>query len=477
MRNLAICGALVVALVGNAAAQGDSSRIIGSPDGPGGLITGYIPTDDPMVIAGGGFNSRVLYLNNCKGETTATGAPGCRLTRGAVNNSSTNTTSIASGNLAAYTGSDATWNQIVACVRETYAPYGVIITTTDPGSAPHFEAMAAGLASNLGLPAQVGGVSPGACGIINNAITFSFLNSAPSNVSQACWIIAQESAHAFGLAHEMLGADPMTYIPNPPSKRFQNQSACIGTQGCCQPAQECQCGPTMQNSHQKLLDIFGPSTPTPPSIVIETPTNNATVSPSFVVRATVTDEQGVENVELLVDDAPFASLTTPPYAFNAPASLAAGPHTVTVRANDTQGSQGTASVTVILGDPCTNDDACEAQGAGLVCVDGRCVPGETTPGGLGTPCTSAADCVSGLCATKDGENRCVESCDLAADSCPDAFACLSNGAGGGLCWPDGGAGCLGCATGGGADPMLPIGAGAILGAIMVRRRRRSSRGA
>ncbi len=454
--------------------QVDPALIIGGPDGFGGP-RGYIFTGEPgdIVLPGGTPGSRILFVNNCKAETTSTGAAGCRVTRGNSNNSITNTSSIASGNLAAYTGSDNTWNAILTCVQTTFAPFGITVTGTNPGSAPHFEAMAAGTPTQVGMSNGVAGVSPFTCGIINNAISFSFLNLNPSDVNDACWTIAQESAHAFGLSHEMLGADPMTYIQSPPSKRFQNVSACIGTQGCCQPAQECQCGPTTQNSYQRLQDIFGPSSPTPPTIVIETPLANSQVTPGFVVRAAVTDNQGVASVEMLIDNVAYATLQTPPYAFNAPLTIAQGTHTVTIRATDTINSQGTATVTVIVGDPCNDNDDCSAQGTDLVCVDGRCVPGQNTPGGLGSLCNSPTECVSGLCATKDGENRCVENCDLAADACPDGFACLSNGAGGGLCWisPEG---CLGCSTDGGPQPTLPIGAGLLVAAVLVRRRRRAA---
>ncbi len=445
----------------------DESSIVGRKNDQG-MLTGYVFTGE-VTIAGGSLNSRLIYLNNCKGETTSTGAPGCRLTRGS-NNSITNTSSIASGNLAAYTGSDATWAAILTCVRQTYAPFNVTVTDINPGSAPHFEAMAAGLPGNIGYPSSVGGVSPFSCGIIQNAISFSFLNANPSNVNQACYIIAQETAHAFGLSHEMLAADPMTYIQNPPVKRFQNQLACIGTQGCCQPQQECQCGVQMQNSYQELMDIFGPSTPTPPVITFETPMNGANVSAGFVVRVAVADDQGVASVELLIDNNPIGSILTPPYAFNAPASITPGTHMVTVRATDTGGTAGTASITVNVGDPCTSDSSCSSQGAGLVCVDGRCVPGSDQPGGLGTTCNAATECVSGLCATKDGENRCTENCDLAANACPDGYECLSNGAGGGLCWSSGG-GCLGCSSGGGPQPILPIAGGVLMALVLVRRRR------
>ena len=448
----------------------DDSAIVGARR-PDGLKTGFIDTGEPTVAPGGSLGSRIIYLNNCKGETTSTGVPGCRITRASTNDSRTNRSTIASGNLLAYTGSDTTWASIVACVRETYAPFNVTVVDTDPGNVPHFEAMAAGRPTEIGFSNGVGGVAPFSCGIINNAITFSFANLSPNNVNQNCWTIAQETAHAFGLSHSMLASDPMTYIPNPPVKRFQNESACIGTSGCCQPQGECRCGDTMQNSYQRLLGIFGPATPTPPVVMIETPLPGVPVTPGFVVRANVMDDQGVASVELLVDGTSVTLLTTPPWAFNAPASITNGTHTVTVRATDINGTPGEATMQVLVGEACGSDAACAIFDPGLVCVDGRCVPGESTTGGLGTTCEGADECFSGLCATKDGENRCTESCDLAANACPDNYECLSNGAGGGLCWPSSG-GCLGCSTRGGADPMLPIGAGLVLGALFLRRRRR-----
>jgi MYXO-CTERM domain-containing protein len=446
----------------------DVNTIMGGPAYGGSR--GYIITNEP-VAEHGNPSSNVIFVNSCKNELTTTGVPGCAITGGS-NDSRTNRSSIVSGtrNLLAYSGSNQSWAAILQCVQETYSPFNVVVTDVNPGNVSHFEAMAAGLPTQVGMPNGVAGVAPFSCGIINNAITFSFLNLFPSDVDEACWTIAQETAHAFGLSHEMLAEDPMTYISNPPRKSFQNQSACIGTQGCCQPSGECQCGATQQNSFQRLLDIFGPSQPSPPEIVIETPVDNSQVTPGFVVRAQVTDSQGVRQVEMLFDGAVTASLSTPPYAFNAPISVVDGTHTVGIRATDSIGSVGTAEVTVIVGDPC-NDNA-DCNDPNLVCVDGRCVAGENVEGGLGSDCSAGQVCLSGLCATKDGQNLCSEECDPAADGCPDGYSCLNNGAGGGLCWP-GDPGPCGCATSDGSpDPSLPIGAGLFLAALLVRRRRR-----
>jgi MYXO-CTERM domain-containing protein len=72
---------------------------------------------------------------------------------------------------------------------------------------------------------------------------------------------------------------------------------------------------------------------------------------------------------------------------------------------------------------------------------------------------------------KDGEQLCTEVCDPSSDGCPGGYACLSNNAGGGLCWPAGAA-CLGCATSS-SDPTMPIAFGLVVAGLVVRRRRRT----
>ncbi len=426
---------------------------------PDARTLGYLEVEPPPpdpAAAGGGVPSRVLYLNNC--WTTS-----CAIMPGnfqASDNSRTNLSSIvrpvagdnfpySPRNLTPYTGTPATWDAIVACVRENYAPYNIeIVTTEPPANTSYYEAFAAGLPGELGFGSTTGGVASSAtnCSVIPNAISFSFLNASPNDVFKACWFISQESAHNFGLSHEMLAGDAMTYIVSPARKRFLNETACIGTAGCCQPQGECRCGNVEQNSHQRLEDIFGAGDATPPTVVIETPIDDELVQPGFVVRAVVTDNVAVAQVELLIDGVVTRMLTTGPYAFNAPATITTGPHTIAIRGTDNLGDQTTVTIDVN-------------------------VAGSGSLGGLGEICDADHPCVSGMCATKGGDSRCSELCDPNASGCGDGFSCLDNPAGGGLCWPEE-AGCGGCGTDGGASPVVPIGAGLMLSALLLRRRRR-----
>jgi len=181
----------------------------------------------------------------------------------------------------------------------------------------------------------------------------------------------------------------------------------------------------------------------------------------------VTDDLGVGKVELRIDGSLIGTATALPYAWTAPPSIGAGSHVVAVTGYDVAGTTADAQITVTVGDECTKPSDCAISTD--TCVDGRCVPGSDAPGGLGTPCTSNADCFSGQCGENGtGDQYCVEPCDVTTSSCPAGFQCMAAG-GGGVCWPSSGDG-GGCATSGGgaggACLLLPI------AFVLVRRSRR-----
>ena len=335
-----------------------------------------VRVDPPGVVPPGPdalpLPSRTLYLNDCKPD-------GCWITRADHDDARADRSSIArrDGRLSPYPGSAESWDAIVACVRANYAPFEIEVTTVDPGDAPHFEAYAAGLPSELGFPGPVAGISSFACGVVPNALSFSFLGLGADDVDEACWTISQESAHNFGLAHTMLAADAMSYFPLPAKKRFVDATACIGTQGCCQPERECQCGMREQNSHRRLLEIFGPRGATGPDVLVTEPADGARVRPGFAVRATASDLDGVARVELLVDGQLVATSEAPAPAgheLRAPTALVAGAHAVTVRALDRGGAAREATIVVAVEEACASDEACAAAGPEHACVDGRCQP-------------------------------------------------------------------------------------------------------
>ncbi|TMQ03644.1 MAG: hypothetical protein E6J90_48155 [Deltaproteobacteria bacterium] len=125
---------------------------------------------------------------------------------------------------------DDTWNDTVACVAGIYAPFDVTVTDQDPGSVPHIEAMFGGSPGDVGLPDNVAGVSPftSDCSIIENSIVFVFTDVLSDDARTVCEVIAQEIAHSYGLDHEMLPSDPMTYLDYAGDRTFQDEMASCG---------------------------------------------------------------------------------------------------------------------------------------------------------------------------------------------------------------------------------------------------------
>ncbi|RMH41438.1 MAG: hypothetical protein D6689_11190 [Deltaproteobacteria bacterium] len=420
--------------------------------------------DDTVITPQGHGGSHILYLNRCRGGETF--SPG-------FNDSRQNRSSIIdrSYTLPEYPYGDASFEQVATCVRQLMAPFNIQVVTEDPGQTPHHEAVVCGKPTDLGMQNGVGGVAPFSCGVIENSITYTFAEVYGGQTRFICETIAQEAAHGWGLDHEYLCEDPMTYLSGCGPKSYQDIDARCGEFS----ARNCQCGGATQNSFRRIAAVFGTADPTPPSVTITEPANNATVDPGFVVRADITDDQGIGSASLYVDDNLVLSLSEPPFVFNAPNDLADGDHKVEIVATDSFGAEARDSIFVIVGEPCSSASDCED---GEVCVDGRCVAGPGTPGGLGEACESGADCASGLCGSDSSGNKvCTEPCDPAANACPGGFECRSAGEAGGVCWPGagGGGGGCGCTLGrAGDDTGGPLGLLGLIGAVglaLVRRRR------
>jgi len=165
--------------------------------------------------------SRVLYLN----PNGAILVPG-------NNDSTTDTSSIVTEptEIPGWDIDQDTWDATVACVRDLYSRFDVTVTDEDPGDVPHIEALFGGDPSYVGLPENVAGVSPFTtdCSIIENSIVFTFTDVLPDDPRVMCEVMAQEIAHSFGLDHEMLPSDPMTYLDYTGDRSFQDEMASCG---------------------------------------------------------------------------------------------------------------------------------------------------------------------------------------------------------------------------------------------------------
>lgn len=401
-------------------------------------------------------SSRLLYLHRC-------GVDDCVVTRGAEN-SRTNTSSIAQGRLGSFTQSDATWNEMIACVKRTYAPFDIQITEVDPGAAPHFEMMVGGSGDQIGFTTAYAGVAPLTCFEVPNGIGFAF-DRWGADPYQLCASVAHESGHMFGLTHVLLRSDPMGFDPSQSFQRyFQPEDAACGE---TEP-RPCDChNATTQNSVELLLAMFGVGVATAPTIDIAYPRAPKPVQPGFTIRIDAVDDLGVASVDVQLDGAPLATLHDRPYKLVTDDRIAPGQHTLTVTAIDHGGTAGVATTSFVMGPPCTAAAGCSD---GDVCVSGLCIAGPNLEGGLGTACIRDSDCLSEQCvATTDHERQCVAACSLdAADSCPTDFACIAAGDSG-VCWMVGSSGC--CQAGTGTPIGTVIGALGVLGLALRSRRR------
>ncbi len=293
------------------------------------------------VIAGPGDPPTIVYMNRVGGVFS----PG-------QNNAGTNRSTLApqTVNFPAANLSENQWSEVMTCVTEQFSRFNIEVTDVDPGQVPHYESVVAGSPGLLGMPAGVGGVSPftSNCDLIPNSIIFTFADVLPQNPQILCEVAAQEIAHSFGLDHEFLCEDPMTYLSGCGAKSFQDVLAPCGegqARTCAQPGQY-DCGYTQQNSVALMTQRIGLKQSANAEVSITAPIDGATVNLGFEVHA---DANSADTVELRIDGASVETLSLGPFLFATPTDLSAGNHVVEIVAMSA-GNTSTDSITVTLVD-------------------------------------------------------------------------------------------------------------------------------
>ncbi len=394
-----------------------------------------LPAPPALVNAGTNTGSRLLFLNRCKG--------GCTIAPGFEDSRSDHSSIIGSPReLSEFPHSDEDWEAMKACVQQLYSRFEISVVDQDPGNEPHYEAIVAGTGAELGFP-MAGGVAPFACGPIENAMSFTFA-VLYDDMKELCNVVGQESAHAFGLDHEMQCNDPLTYLPGCPNKQFQDVEAPCGEFS----ERDCSCGGTTQNSYQYLLEFLGEGIV--PQVFVQEPLDNAMVPVGFAVRATGIDDFAITRSELWIDERRIDSRDAEPFAYEAPRTLAPGPHEVEVRIFDDRGQYGSTIVSVQQ-EACTSREECDFA---HLCVDGLCVLGPGNSTGLGATCDRADGCQTGLCAVEPGSlpgtiGICTARCGNDENSCPVDFKCIDAQADERICVPIQAGNAGFCQTGGG----------------------------
>lgn len=304
------------------------------------------------------------------------------------NNAGSNRTTLAQQtvNFPAADLSDSEWNSVMGCVRQQFSQFDIEVTDTDPGSVPHYESVVAGSPQLLGMPSGVGGVSPftSNCDVIPNSIVFTFTDVLPRDPQIICEVAAQEIAHSFGLDHEYLCSDPMTYLSGCGAKSFQDVAAPCGedqARACAQPGQY-DCGYNEQNSVQLMTERIGLNDggTTTNEVAIMSPQDGATVNYGFEVSANV---DFADRVEFRIDGTTIASLSSAPFLFSTPMDLSEGTHILEIVAISAS-AEDSDSISINLVEDGTGGGASGTGGGGGAPGEPPHITGGCSTGGTGS---------------------------------------------------------------------------------------------
>ncbi len=153
-----------------------------------------------------------------------------------------------------WSGSAAGWSQLVSCVTQEFAPFEVAVTDQRPKDDDFILVAVGGYPSDIGgKDRHVAGLAPFDGTVIPRAVVYAFAAQSGNNVQEICETIAMEVAHAYGLDHEYLCHDVMTYLTGCGHKSFVDADAPCGEQ----KKRACETGGATQNSFRRLAAVLG----------------------------------------------------------------------------------------------------------------------------------------------------------------------------------------------------------------------------
>ena len=153
-----------------------------------------------------------------------------------------------------WSGGDARWKQLVACVGKQFAAFSVTVTDERPATDDFIMVAVGGKPSDVGIKEKdVAGLSPFNGAVIPRSVVFAFAGATGNDVETTCETIAMEVGHSYGLDHEYLCKDVMTYLRGCGAKRFVDETAPCGEA----KKRACETGGTTQNSYRHLISVLG----------------------------------------------------------------------------------------------------------------------------------------------------------------------------------------------------------------------------
>lgn len=202
---------------------------------------------EPLAPAAPRRPSRVIYLEAAPVTVRAGADDAARLTSSLLDSPV--------ARMPGWDGGPVRWRRLVRCVQRLFEPFDVVVTDHRPARDEYMAVLVGGLPRDAGLDEDdITGIAPFDGGPIPRAVVFGFAAAMDDDVEETCETIAHEVAHAYGLDHEYLCSDVMTYLDGCGAKRFVDQPAPCGEDRRAR----CADGTAVQDSYRRLLDVLGP---------------------------------------------------------------------------------------------------------------------------------------------------------------------------------------------------------------------------
>ncbi len=148
------------------------------------------------------------------------------------------------------------WQVVMSCVADLFAAFNIAIVDADPLPAPHHEVVVTGDPSTaIGLPGGISGIAPLACAATAETMSFVFttVNGGASTVRAVCDDIATNILRSAGVENVFACESLPGYETGCGDRTIVDDDLPCGNF----MVEDCGCGGTTINPHQKMVDAYG----------------------------------------------------------------------------------------------------------------------------------------------------------------------------------------------------------------------------
>lgn len=296
--------------------------------------------DEAAALEPKALRPGVLYVN-FEGVTTMMGADSAQA----------NSSNIFGQTFEPHGGNDAAKTAILDAVKTDFMAYAVEVVDERPASGDYTMAV---VSPTNPVGGSVLGIAPLDCRDVQPSnVVFAFHGDGDGySPAGAAGTISHEAGHSYGLDHVDQPLDMMNPANSGGDPTFRD--ACeplVEAMPLCAMAHAEFCEDGMgQNSHQELLEIFGPSTPdtSAPVVTITSPDDGAVfeAGAAFEITVSASDDDEVRMVQLFDGDTALMGDLDAPYGWSL-FDVPEGVYELTVQASDRVGNIGTSDVVTI----------------------------------------------------------------------------------------------------------------------------------